>query len=210
MADMTEKERREKGLPPSPAQLALVAEMQKNAEAQFSALAETMHPALDSIARMQETPKPVLHRPAEFILPIPPRDRTVRIAPDQFNELVGRLSTQTKVVEMETSQDLVYDFKEKTLTRTVPGMTLVSRFNSKSGEAKRMQLLERLIRHKKYLATKDLREELECPSGEAVRKLVQGINNKVKKDLSIKFNIIEGRSGFGYRINSALSIHTQK
>ncbi len=207
---MTEKEHREKGLPPSPAQLALVAEMQKNAKAQFSALAETMRPTLDSIARMQETLKPVLHRPTEFMAPIPPRDRTVRIAPDQFDELVDRLSTRTKAAEMETSQDLVYDFKEKTLARTVPGMMLVSRFSSKGGEAKRMQLLERLIRHKKYLPTKDLREELDCPSGEAVRKLVQGINNKAKKDLSIKFNIVEGRSGFGYRINSALSIHTQK
>lgn len=101
--------------------------------------------------------------------------------------------------------DLVYDFNEKILTRTVPGKVLSSRF--KGGEAKRVNLFEKLVKAKKFVETRSLQEELGCPTTEAVRKLAQGINNKIRNDLNIEEKVIEGRLGFGYRINPQIAVH---
>lgn len=110
---------------------------------------------------------------------------------------------RNKTTENNLMTGLFYDSKEKILTRTIGERLLTTRF--KGGEAKRLNLFERLKQAKSYIKTETLRDELNCPSTEAVRKIVQGINNKVFSDLNVKDKIIEGRPGFGYRINPRVS-----
>lgn len=207
---MTERERRALGLPPHPSEVALLESIRKDAEERMFQIAKIVDsPALKMVAeqasRFQETMRE-LTRPSESIPAIRFTPRTVRLDPDQFRDLVSRPDRAS--VNEKVSADLLYNFKEKILSRQVAGATLISRFNGDG--AKRAQLLERLLRHKGYVDSADLREELECPSGDAVRKLVQGINKKIMRDLNISENIIEGRASFGYRINPTIPVHHPK
>jgi len=131
---------------------------------------------------------------------------TMRLHPTDrklFEEIRDK-KNKVKILE-ENNYHIIYDKKEKYLSLTVPGKILTHQF--KGGEAKRVNLFERLLRAKTYVPTKDLKNELDCPTDEAVRKLAQGINTDTKKNLFLKSNIIEGKSGFGYRINPKITIH---
>ena len=178
---MTERERRAKGLPPSPAQLAIVEQFRKDAEVEMRKVAQVLAPVIEQIRAAQT---PTYTYETGMFTPRPVR--------------------QSNVIE-RSKFDLLYNYKEKILSRVVPGVTLTSKFQG--GDAKRMQLLERLIRNGGYVQTDTLRDELDCPSNEAVRKIVQGINTKVKNDLSISEKIIAGRPTFGYHINPQISVH---
>lgn len=138
----------------------------------------------------------------DSIVYTPPR---VQLDPAD-RKLLEEIRDQKKSTHEKNTSDLVYDKKEKILSRTVPGIILQSHFMT--GEAKRVHFFERLLRAKKYVGTEDLRVEFDCPTKEAVRKMVQGINNKLKEDLELKKpSVIQGKPGSGYRINPEVSIH---
>lgn len=140
--------------------------------------------------------------PMEKIVYTPPR---VQLDPAD-RKLLEEIRDQKKPTPEKNTSDLVYDKKEKILSRTVPGTILQSHFMT--GEAKRVHFFERLLRAKKYVGTEDLRVEFDCPTKEAVRKMVQGINNKLKDDLALKkLSVIQGKPGSGYRINPEATIH---
>ncbi len=52
-----------------------------------------------------------------------------------------------------------------------------------------------------FVKTSNMRSEVRNASEDALRKMIYAINRDAKKHLGIKYNLIEGRSRSGYRIN---------
>jgi len=150
-------------------------------------------------------------RIAEMIKPIeiqhmvvPHQSRYAEIHPNDRKIILGQL-TKKQTNTPKAGVEIRYDLTDKKLIRNLAGKELVSQFSGNT--TKRLKLFEFLLRQGKYVSMPKLLEITNCPSGEAVRKLVQGINNKVKKDLNISVRIIKGRKGFGYKISSDTKIY---
>ena len=157
---LTERERREQGLPPSPAMQAWLESMQKEAEERAAHIAETLAPAMESykqLAAAIQGPARAMSEaikqassvsrlsgfPAsDVIIPMPVRDygpRTVRLDKDQFDELAKASSTRTPS-EDARFMDLVFEPTIKELFRVVYGTRYASSF--KDSEDNKRLLLE--------------------------------------------------------------------
>lgn len=197
-----------------------VAGLQETADQLAKTLVPALKPIQDTISRLNDSGifrdlekmrnlyaelfKPNLF-PAERFTILPHTSRKV-FSEEDVEEIVQNALEKSIETGVTKPLDLIWNTKEKILSRAVPGITLNSSF--RGGEAKRMNLLEKLIKVRgKYVESANLREFLECPTTEAVRKIVQGINKKVVKDLDVTERLIEGRGTFGYRISPLFSIH---
>ncbi len=234
---MTEKERREQGLPPSPASLALTDTIRKDAEEKMEYMAKMMRPVLvdiagptssiaesirrmsgpmneagSVIARIAEVQKstlsefaPIYEYKEERILPMTFRNepRTVRLAPDQFDELVKKVTAPEK--QNTLYMDLMYSRSTKELYRDVYSQRFASAFKD-SEDNKRLLLVEKLIDSDKPVATKKLAEYLNCTQ-KAVQNLVQAINAKIESDMHLPQSFIKANRGSGYYINKFFCIY---
>lgn len=238
---MTEKERREKGLPPSPATEALMDTIRKDAEEKMQYVTEMTRPifagiagptasiaesigrmsgpineAGSAIAKMTEAHNSTLsefarmYEPKEYSIPaIAFRpDRTVRLAPDQFNELVKRLQTQETPQHGKTT-DLMYDWQEKEFYRFVFEQKVSSPFID-TEDNKRRLLIEKLLRAGGYVKTEKLAALLHC-STKQLGNIVAAINSRVEADLTLKDGpIIDSKRISGYRINPVYLVYQKK
>jgi hypothetical protein len=235
---MTEKERRDKGLPPSPATVALFESIQKDAEEKMQYMAQMMRPifadiagptssiaesirrmsgpmneAGSAIAKMTEAHNSTLSEFAriyehkeERILPVMTfrkEPRTVRLAPDQFDELVKKVTTPEK--QNVLFMDLMYSRSTKELYRDVYSQRFASVFMD-SEDNKRLLLVEKLIESGKPIATRKLADYLNCTQ-KAVQNLVQAINAKIESDLHLPQSLIKANRGSGYYINKFFCIY---
>jgi len=133
----------------------------------------------------------------------PPRPITAR----ELDSILEKRLAPLEKKKPEVSSDifLSYDRKNKELIREA-GKTLVLKF---SGTGKRRDLFEIIFDADGFVDTETLMEKTGSPSFNAVSKLTQGINSRVISDLKLKKKLIEGREGFGYRINPEITIHRQ-
>ncbi len=213
---MTERERREKGLPPHPASVALFVSMQKDAEAKMKHMAQMLQPIISNpmiTASLKHTVEVVntfnsMQAKRGEVISVPRNyDRTVRIAPDQFVELTKR-ETKNDAPNV-LYMDLMYDRKTKELYRIVYGERLPSPFTDKEGN-KRLLLLETLLKHgRSPVATRKLAEYLQCTQKQ-IQNIVQAINAKLEKDLQLPHPLITANKGSGYFINRFFCVHSVK
>lgn len=237
---MTERERREQGLPLSPTALGLAESVRKDAEEKMRYMAEAIRPALADIvgpstklsealrvasepfnqissvvAKQAEAFKalaefPRVYEPHEYVIPAiryHNESRTVRLAPDQFDELVKKVAVR-EAPQNSQYIDLMYDRGTKELYRIVYDQRPTSSFKD-STDNKRLRLLEVLIDSGKPTATKKLAEYLRC-SQKQVQNLVQAINAKVDDDLRIPQPLIKANRGSGYYLNKFFCVHPSK
>lgn len=250
---MTEKERREKGLPPSPARVALLETIQKDAEKHMAAVAVAMRPLTESLAsesmqglfrslaqtmepmtRIQESLKTLnepfermrglaahfqeedrrakelmlsIAAPREYVFPAVaynPEPRVVRLARDQFDELVERVSA-TASPQNAQYMDLMYERTTKELYRYVYSKRFYSSFKD-TEDNKRLLLLSKLLKNAKPVATRDLAAYLGC-SQKQVQNLVQAVNAKLEHDLKLPQAFIIANRGSGYYINKFYCVY---
>lgn len=110
----------------------------------------------------------------------------------------------SKQIKNNGSQNQLIFTKDKKLTRSVSNKQLEYPF---SGGKKRLIVFEYILeKGSAYLPTDDLRDLAGCASNEALRKVIEGINKKARLMLGLNDSIIEGRYGFGYRINPKVEI----
>lgn len=102
----------------------------------------------------------------------------------------------------ESSEEVIFT-KDRTLIRVVSGKEFKHSF---FGNRKRLALFEALNNAADYIPTRKLQDYVESPSPEALRRAVCSINSDARKTLKLKTNIIEGRSGFGYKISGKITI----
>jgi hypothetical protein len=236
---MTEKERREQGLPPSPSSLALTDTIRKDGEEMMEYMAKMMRPVLvditgptssiaesirrmsgpmndagSVIAKMAEAHQSTLSEFArvyehkEDRIGIPAitfrnEPRTVRLAPDQFDELVKKMAAPEK--QNTLYMDLMYSRSTKEMYRDVYNQRFTSTFKDSEGN-KRLLLVEKLIDSGKPVATKKLAEYLNYTQ-KAVQNLVQAINAKIESDMHLPQSLIKANRGSGYYINKFFCIY---
>jgi len=208
---MTERERREKGLSPSPAQLAVYESIQKDAEAQMEKMAMALQPVMAAMqeparriaAMAEEMSKAIafdyLHEPKAIIPAVlHMQSRTVRLAPDQFEALIPQKMTN----------ELMYDWKGQELSRIAMGQKISFSFVDKK-DNKRRRLVEKLMRTQKFVETKTLESLLSLPEKQ-VGNMVAAINDMVGVALTLSESLIDGKRGKGYRINPAYMLYQKK
>ena len=236
---MTERERRAKGLPPSPASLAFTESIRKDAEEKMEYMANMMRPVLadiagqtasiaesirnmsgpmneagSAIAKMTEAHNSTLsefariyeHKEERISVPVMAfrnEPRTVRLAPDQFDELVKKVAAPEK--QNALYMDLMYSRSTKELYRDVYNQRFASAFKD-SEDNKRLLLIEKLIDSGKPVQTKKLAEYLDCTQ-KAVQNLVQAINAKIDSDLHLPQTLIKANRGSGYYVNKFFCIY---
>jgi hypothetical protein len=198
-----------------------VAEFQESANQLAKTLVPALKPIQDTISRLNDSGlfrdiqkmrglysellKPTLFH-VENLEILPSFPRTI-ISEDGVEEIIQNALERSVETGVSKPLDLIWNMKEKILSRVVPGIILNSPFEG--GETKRMNLLEKLMKTRGYVESRELKDFLDCPTTEAVRKLKQGINKRVREDLNITEDVVEGRKSFGYRINPLIDIHKQ-
>ncbi len=182
----------------------------------LSIISKPLNEATSVIARMAEAQKSSLsdfgriYEPKEYVIPAiryTSGPRTVRLALDQFDALVKKVTTQ-ETPQNTLFMDLMYDRKTKELYRYVYNQRFASTFKD-SEDNKRLLLLEKLIDAGKPVATKKLAEFLQCTQ-KAVQNLVQAINAKIDDDLHLPQPFIKANRGSGYYINKFYCVYTAK
>lgn len=123
---------------------------------------------------------------------------TRREIEDIFEQRLGRALQERR----ESSEEIMFT-KDRTLIRVVSGKELKHSF---FGNRKRLALFEALNNAVDYIPTRKLQDYVKSPSPEALRRAICSINNDVRDALKLRINIIEGRSGFGYKISEKITI----
>lgn len=120
------------------------------------------------------------------------------LAEQHKNPVVKKIDSGVKTAE------LIYNRHDKELKKYIGNKEISCDFSKK-----RLSLLEVLLDSDGYVETSTLMDMLKCPTSSAVSKLAKGVNNRTKNKLQIKEKLIDGRSGFGYRINPKIRIHKE-
>lgn len=101
---------------------------------------------------------------------------------------------------------VIYDTSDISLNRIIDGKVYSYDITE---SAKRKKLIDLLIDKKGYMQTEDLRTLLDCPTSQAVAKIVQTLNDYACNMLKLKkIKLIDSKKGSGYRINP--KIHIEK
>jgi hypothetical protein len=154
----------------------------------MNALSEALRPSLIAMEG--------LHR-SLGIYPVTTAEESTEVA------IVPKPVLVEKIAALPVNTDIAYDAREKTLSRTVNGAYRVYAFEDKT----RGRLFAWLLTARKYVATEELRMEFGRNNTDAIRKIVQGVNDEAKTKLGLKERIIIGKRGSGYRINPSLFVH---
>lgn len=179
----------------------------------FERSQETLKRFSEQREKVLDTIRPTIERMAEisrsFVLPqvdsyiIEKYEPTDVLILNELREL-NRKQTQNKV--SETDILITYDTTDNSLNRTISGKTFSYDL---SEDGKRKKLLDILSNQKIYVKTENLVNLLNCPTSQAVAKIVQTFNEQVANVLRIKkTKMIEGKKGSGYRITP--KIHIEK
>jgi hypothetical protein len=179
----------------------------------FERSQETLKRFSEQREKVLDTIRPTIERMAEisrsFVLPqvdsyiIEKYEPTDVLILNELREL-NRKQTQNKV--SETDILITYDTTDNSLNRTISGKTFSYDL---SEDGKRKKLLDILSNQKIYVKTENLVNLLNCPTSQAVAKIVQTFNEQVANGLRIKkTKMIEGKKGSGYRITP--KIHIEK
>lgn len=172
----------------------------------FRSVQTAVAPMLKLQAQMEQEAErwKTFSEPKEYMMPtITYAPRVVRLDDDQFDELVGKIAAMTSPQKTEIS----YDRRSKELYRYAFGTRLSSAFKD-AEDNDRLQLIEKLTRSDKYIATRDLMEYLSYNNTKRVRNLIQAVNAKIGSDLRLTQPFIKGARGSGYRIDALYSVLT--
>lgn len=159
----------------------------------IQALADSMRPTLETMARLQES--------VRFSIPTveyPTRIFTQTEIESKPEVTVAKVVTTVRIPDT----DLTFDTRQAILSKTVSGIRRIYAFEDKG----RKRLFVRLMSARQPVATEILREELNRNSTDAIRKMVQGINGEARKNLGIKERIVIARRGSGYMLNPEVFI----
>lgn len=197
---MTEGERRAKGMPPTPGQLAFVESMRQQAQENLAPMTsamqkiqEALRPSLEAFENLRKSQEYVI--PSSVLLPKP-----VRLEEDQVNVILERINPESYI-------ELEYDWNHGQFTRTVPRHRLKSAFKGKE-DNKRRTLAETLLQTRSFVKTATLASTLTC-SEKQVSNTVAIINDRLAVDLTFPDSepFIVNNSGKGYRINSFYRVY---
>lgn len=101
---------------------------------------------------------------------------------------------------------IIYSTKDGSLDRNIGGKCFSYDLTE---NGKRKKLLDILLDTGTYIKTEKLRDFLDCPTNQAVAKIVQTFNDYASNSLRLKkIKVIDGKKGSGYRINP--NIHIEK
>lgn len=160
-----------------------------------------------------ESIRPVMERMTELTrIGIPEKHDYVMANYVPTDVLILRELRQLNAKKEKTTQAqntdvvIVYDTNDISLNRIIDGK-VYSYDISENG--KRKKLLDLLLNKKGYIQTEDLRTFLDCPTSQAVAKIVQTLNDYACNTLKLKkIKLIDSKKGSGYRINP--KIHIEK
>ena len=206
MKEMTERERRARGLPPTEAQIALAESMRAKLEKEMAPVlaqvteagrraAEVIRPTIETVQDMLKNERMTRE------LVVPAVQRRVRLDEDQFNLLVKR--TPEHVAPSKT-EELSYDRKLGEFSRITSVGVVRSAF-ADAKDNKRRRLIEKLLGTRAYIGTKTFASYLTC-SEKQIGNLVSAVNNKLMVDLALTTRVIDSKRGSGYRIHPAYAI----
>lgn len=159
-------------------------------------VAEALKSVQPTINNMME-----LYRKKEEII-LPAR----RVEYEILDELKKLNKKESNKVKPKLDEIVItYNTEENTLSRFIDGKLF-----SYDLSGKRKKLFNIFKTQKRYVETADLKKELGCPTTSSVSKLVQAFNDSVKVSLNLKgIRLINGKSGFGYRINPRVHIEKE-
>jgi hypothetical protein len=125
-----------------------------------------------------------------------------------LRELRQLNAKKEKTIQSQNSDVvIVYETSDVTLNRIIDGK-VYSYDISENG--KRKKLLDLLLNKKGYIQTEDLRSLLDCPTNQAVAKIVQTFNDYACNTLKLKkLKLIDSKKGSGYRINPKIHIERE-
>ncbi len=99
---------------------------------------------------------------------------------------------------------IIYSTKDGSLDRNIGGKCFSYDLTE---NGKRKKLLDILLDMGTYIKTEKLRDFLDCPTNQAVAKIVQTFNDYASNSLRLKkIKVIDGKKGSGYRINPNIHI----
>jgi ribonuclease D len=173
----------------------------------FEQSKETLKRFSEQREKVLDTIRPTIERMAEisrsFIIPetnnyiMEKYEPTDVLILRELREL-NKKQNQSKI-SSDTDILLTYDTADRSLNRNIGGK--IFSYNL-SEDGKRRNLLDIVYRKKVYVQTDELRNLLNCPTNQAVAKIVQTFNEKVVSSLRVKkTKMIQGKKGSGYRLN---------
>jgi ribonuclease D len=173
----------------------------------FEQSKETLKRFSEQREKVLDTIRPTIERMAEisrsFIIPetnnyiMEKYEPTDVLILRELREL-NKKQNQSKI-SSDTDILLTYDTADRSLNRNIGGK--IFSYNL-SEDGKRRNLLDIVYRKKVYVQTDELRNLLNCPTNQAVAKIVQTFNEKVASSLRVKkTKMIQGKKGSGYRLN---------
>jgi uncharacterized protein YbaR (Trm112 family) len=181
--------------------LKIVEQAQQEAEVAFKNVSERVSEANKKAQALKDSMQRPYYKISPKAFVPPPGPATAK----EIETLIDkRLKPQTRN-DKSTDTDIFYSKKDKTLKRHIGPKALEYKF----AQGKRHLLFDLLVLTETYTQTETLKDKLSCPSKNAVYKLVEGINTRSRNDLRIDDSLIEGREGFGYRLNPKFKIHKE-
>jgi len=124
---------------------------------------------------------------------------------DELRELNKKQSSLKTISDSDIL--IIYDTSDSSLNRNINGKYFSYDL---SEDGKRKKLLDILNDKKKYVKTDELRNLLDCPTNQAVAKIVQTFNDYATNALRLKnIKMIQGKKGSGYRINPKIVLEIE-
>lgn len=151
-------------------------------------------------------PETIHYIPARPVIKSEPREINVESIAE---ELVAVFAKKGLVLIERTTFaqiDLVYNRKNRTLEYSAGTAHRATSFQDTESN-KRRELFDTLVQTKRKITGRELKKILGCPNTDATYKVVQGLNRKMKNELGLTVNIVDGSGRDGYHIHKTIAIH---
>lgn len=204
-----DQERTRAMLEPVMRQMAEFAKTVEKMNEPMQRLIESMQPSIQMAARLQESMRftfpthitsslveePVIEMRREVTM-----SRTIELSEDVLDVLASKVAERIAERHAVAATNTTYRVLET--PSALSRQQIVAIFE----DGKRKKALTLLLRAKGWTKTAVLREILDCPTNDATRKVIAGVNERVRTGLGIVEDLIEPKRGSGYRINRTIPL----